>query len=205
MKNARIMVVEDEWVTADDLKRILEKLGYTVSSIVGYGENAIKKAESDMPDLILMDIVLKGKMDGIEAADHIHTRFNIPIIYLTAFDNRSALERAKVTEPFGYMIKPFQERELHSTIEMALYKHRVEIEKERLFKGLQIALSKVKALSGLIPICSSCKRIRDGKNDWSQIETYIHDHSEADFTHSICPDCSKELYPEYSKNKKQHI
>ena len=201
MKNARIMVVEDEWVTADDIKRTLERLGYTVSSVVGYGENAVEKAENDMPDLILMDIMLKGEMDGIEAANQIHSHFNIPIIFLTAIDNRSALERAKITEPFGYMIKPFQERELHSTIEMALYKHRIENEKERLIKDLQIALSKTKALSGLIPICASCKRIRDGKDNWNQIETYIHDHSEADFTHSVCPDCSKKLYPDYSKNK----
>jgi CheY-like chemotaxis protein len=195
------MIVEDQWVTADDLKRTLERLGYTISSVVGYGENAVEKAESDMPDLILMDIVLKGEMDGIEAANQIHSRLNIPVIYLTAFDSRSALERAKITEPFGYMIKPFQERELHSTIEMALYKHRVEDEKERLIKDLQTALSKVKELSGLIPICASCKKIRDGKGDWNQIETYIHDHSEADFTHSVCPDCSKKLYPDYSKNK----
>ena len=99
------------------------------------------------------------------------------------------------------MIKPFQERELHSTIEMALYRHRAENERERLIKELQTALSKAKTLSGLIPICASCKKIRDSKDDWNQIETYIHDHSEADFTHSICPDCSKKLYLDYSKNK----
>jgi len=126
MSNVRIMIVEDEWVVSDDLQRSLKRLGYTVSSVVGYGENAVKKAGEDRPDLILMDIMLKGKMDGIEAASQIHSRFNIPIIYLTAYDNKAALERAKITEPFGYMIKPFQERELHTTIEMALYKHEAE-------------------------------------------------------------------------------
>jgi len=202
MANVRIMIVEDEWVVSDDLQRSLKRLGYAVSSVVGYGENAVKNAEEDRPDLILMDIMLKGEMDGIEAASQIHSRFNIPIIYLTAYDNKSALERAKIAEPFGYMIKPFKERELHTTIEMALYKHRVEVEREKLIKQLQDALSRIKTLSGLIPICASCKNIRDAKGNWEHIETYIHDHSEADFTHGICPDCYKKLYPEYCGDKK---
>jgi len=127
MANERIMVVEDEWVIADDIQRSLRNLGYTVSSLAAYGDKAVQKAEEDKPDLILMDIVLKGEMDGIEAANQIRSRFNIPIIYLTAYDNNATLERAKITEPFGYMIKPFKERELHTTIEMALFKHKIEI------------------------------------------------------------------------------
>ncbi len=128
MANKRIMIVEDEWVTADDIQTSLQKLGYAVSSVVSSGDDAIKKAEEDKPDLVLMDIVLQGEMDGIEAARQIHSRFRIPIIYLTAFADKTILERAKITEPFGYMIKPFQDRELHSNIEMALFKYKIENE-----------------------------------------------------------------------------
>jgi len=202
MPKIRIMVVEDEWVIADDIQKSLRNLGYTVSSAVATGEEAIQKAEEDRPDIILMDIVLKGKMDGIEAAGNIQSRLNIPVIYLTAYDNKAALERAKLTEPFGYMIKPFQERELHTTIEMALYKHKSEKEKDKLIQKLRDALSKVKMLSGLIPICASCKKIRDDKGYWEHIELYIRDHSEADFTHSVCPDCSKKLYPDLQEEEK---
>jgi len=126
MAKARIMIVEDEMIVAADIKKILQEKKYEVSTVVSSGEEAIKKAEQDNLDLVLMDIVLKGEMDGIETANQIRTRFNIPVLYLTAYSNKKMLERAKITEPFGYIIKPFHEKELHSNIEMALYKHKAE-------------------------------------------------------------------------------
>lgn len=201
MSNERIMVVEDEWTISNLIQKCLRGLGYTISSVEASGEDAIRKAGEDKPDLVLMDIVLHDNMDGIEAADRIQSRFNIPVIYITAYDNKEFLERAKVTEPFGYIIKPFQERELHTNIEIALYKHKAEEKTKELVQQLRDSLSKVKLLSGLIPICSSCKNIRDDKGYWEQIELFIRDNSEADFTHSICPDCIKTLYPEISSKK----
>jgi putative nucleotidyltransferase with HDIG domain len=130
MSNAKILIVEDERIVAEDIKKTLQNLGYAVCSIVTSGAEAVKKAEQDSPDLILMDIVLQDEMSGIEAAEQIRTRFNIPVIYLTAYADVKTLERAKITEPFGYIIKPFDERELHSTIEMALYKNQTERELE---------------------------------------------------------------------------
>ncbi len=123
---AQILVVEDEIIVADDIKRSLQNLGYYVPSVVSEGEAAIKKAEENNPDLVLMDIMLKGKMDGIETAGQIRARFNIPVVYLTAYSDKKILERAKITEPFGYIIKPFKERELQINIEIALYKHSME-------------------------------------------------------------------------------
>jgi len=120
------MIVEDEMVVAGDIKRTLQDKEYEVSSVVSSGEEAIKKAEADNPDLVLMDIVLKGEMDGIETAKQIRSRFNIPVLYLTAYADEKTLTRAKITEPFGYIVKPFHEKELHSNIEMALYKHKAE-------------------------------------------------------------------------------
>jgi len=126
MAKARIMIVEDEMIVAGDIKRTLQDKEYEVSSVVSSGEEAIKKAEADNPDLVLMDIVLKGEMNGIDAAREIRERFGIPVVYLTAYADEKTLTRAKITEPFGYIVKPFHEKELHSNIEMALYKHKTE-------------------------------------------------------------------------------
>ena len=126
MAEKRILVVEDESIVAEDLRNSLINLGYTVPSIAYSGEKAIKTAEDMCPDLVLMDIVLKGKMDGIEAAKEIGKNNDIPIVYLTSYSDEQILERAKITEPYGYIIKPFKERELHISIEIALYKHMME-------------------------------------------------------------------------------
>lgn len=128
MSQAQVMIVEDERIIAEDIRKSLEKLGYSVSSVVSGGNKAIEDAEKYKPDVVLMDIVLKGNMDGIAAAEQIHLRFNIPVIYLTAYSDEKMLERAKITEPFGYIIKPFNERELHTNIEIALYRHKIEKE-----------------------------------------------------------------------------
>ena len=126
MPEAQILIVEDEYIVAKDIKNTLTNLGYSVPAIAASGEEALKKLSEVKPDLILMDIVLKGSMDGVQTADEIRTKFNIPVVYLTAYADDNTLQRAKITEPYGYLIKPFQERELHSTIEMALYKQKME-------------------------------------------------------------------------------
>lgn len=126
MTQARILVVEDESIVAADIQDRLESMGYEVPTTVASGEKAVEQAGALRPDLVLMDIQLKGQMDGVEAADQIRQRFGIPVIYLTANADHPTVQRAKVTEPFGYVIKPFEERELQTTIEVALYKHRAE-------------------------------------------------------------------------------
>jgi PAS domain S-box-containing protein len=124
MPKARILIVEDEGIIAQDIRMSLLEMGYEVCSAVATGEEAVSRVEAERPDLALVDVVLQGDMDGIEAAHLIHSRFKIPIVYLTAYADEKTLDRAKITEPFGYLIKPFRERELHSTIEMALFRHR---------------------------------------------------------------------------------
>ena len=125
MKKKQILVVEDERIVADDIKMSLQRLGYDVSGMTSSGEEAVKKAEETHPDLVLMDIVLEGETDGVEAASAIRFRFDIPVVYLTAYSDRKTLERAKVTEPFGYILKPFKDKDLYTTIEMAIYKHKM--------------------------------------------------------------------------------
>src|SRR3990172_4903850 len=126
MATAQIMVVEDESIISKDIQQTLKALGYGIAAVAFSGKEAIRKAEETRPDLILMDIVLKGDLDGIETAGQIHTGSDVPIIYLTAYTDEKTLQRAKITEPCGYILKPFQERELYTSIEMALYKHRIE-------------------------------------------------------------------------------
>ncbi len=122
----RILVVEDEGLVAQDLKCTLEDLGYVVPAIAATGEAAISKAAEAGPDLVLMDIVLKGGMDGVTATEQISAAYDIPVVYVTAHASEETLQRAKISEPFGYVLKPFEERELHSVIEMALQKHRMQ-------------------------------------------------------------------------------
>jgi len=139
MGRARILVVEDEGIIAEDLRMGLEEMGYDVVAVASTGEDAVREAQERRPDLVLMDVVLHGDMDGIEAAERIHARLNIPVIYLTAYSDEKILERAKIAEPFGYMIKPIRERDLYSTIEMALFKHEMERrlkESEQWFSGV---------------------------------------------------------------------
>ena len=123
---ARIMIVEDEVLVADDIADTLRGMGYEITAVEADGDDAIRRAESDRPDLVLMDIMLRGKTDGVEAASQIRSRLQIPVIFLTAYSDNEIVERAKITEPFGYLIKPFQERDLHISISIALYKSRME-------------------------------------------------------------------------------
>lgn len=331
MTQKKILIVEDEAIIAKNIERGLKNLGYGISAIVRSGEKAIEQAATPTPDLVLMDIQLDGAMNGIEAAKEIQRRHGIPVIYLTAFADEATLQQAKDAQPFGYLVKPFEIKELHSTIEMALYRHEMEHklreseeryrsfvqnfqgiafratlelvptffhgaveqitgyteqefiagqptweqvihpedlhtiaesarrigvipnystereyrilrkdgeirwihefiqticdlhgqpagvqgalyditarkqaeeERERLIAELQTTLAQVRTLRGLLPICSSCKKIRDDRGYWTQVEVYVRDHSEAEFSHSVCPECTQKLYPDYFSAKK---
>lgn len=326
MNKTKILIVEDEIIVAADLENKLKRNGYEIVGIASQGMVAVEMALRDKPQLILMDIQLKGSMDGIETAEVIQSRYDVPIVYLTAHSDSATLSRAKLSGPLGYILKPFDDRELVIQVELAIYKHqtnkqlhdqrewlrvtlssigeaviatnaegsvtfinpvaesltgwseslakgkslneifhvineitqepltnpmenllntgkisspasrwmllgdkgtkisvrisgapivdkqdhfqgivlvfrdislqrRSEKEKDSLIADLKEAMSRVKKLSGLLPICASCKNIRDDRGYWNQIEAYIRDNSEAEFSHSICPDCAKKLYP----------
>jgi DNA-binding LytR/AlgR family response regulator len=124
----QILVVEDESIVRKDIERSLMRLGYQIAGQADTGEKAIEIAGKTKPDIALMDIMLKGEMTGIEAAEIIKTRQDIPVIFLTAYADDATLSKAKITEPHGYILKPFKEVDLHTTIEMALHKHKREQE-----------------------------------------------------------------------------
>lgn len=139
MSNERVLIVEDEKIIAIDLQRRLERFGYVVIGTAGEGYEAIDLAIKHNPDIILMDIMLSGPMDGIETAKAISLAQNIPLIFLTAYTDEKTLERAKEVEPYGYILKPFKERELYTTIDIALYKHKMTsilTRQERLFNAI---------------------------------------------------------------------
>lgn len=133
MSKINVLVVEDESIVSKDIQHSLKKLGYNVVGAAATGEKALELVRSENPDVVLMDIMLKGDMSGIDTAEVIKDEVNIPVIYLTAYADEATLAKAKITEPYGYIIKPFKEIDLHTSIEMAIYKSvkNKEVEKER--------------------------------------------------------------------------
>ncbi len=317
MNKARVLVVEDDRVIAESVVKALVVLGYLPLALASSGEEAIRQTGDLRPDLVLMDIHLQGPMLGTTAAEHIVHRFDIPVVYLTAYSDEETLRLAKRTRPFGFVSKPFNVQQLDVAIEMALYLHRTEKqlrisearyralvrnipdsvvvlfdrqlrcavvdgaglsaatafhkmaqdrpmeealapevyqmiepyqraalagrshlfeltcddriyeartlpirdargdvvagmlmlqditarkqsewERERLIAELRRSLEHIKVLRGLLPICMHCKRIRDDQGYWQQLEVYIRDHSEAEFTHGLCPECARKFYPQ---------
>ncbi len=146
MNKAKILIVEDERIIAEDLSQMLRRLGYEVTGIVASGREALKSAAADPPDLAIMDIILRGKMDGIETAQLLKERFGVSAIYLTAYADEKILKRARITSPYGYIIKPFDEKELHTNIEIALERNRTD----RLVGRTNLILMAVRDINQLI-------------------------------------------------------
>ncbi len=190
----KILLVEDEGLLAASLVEDLEELGYSATP-VNSGENALLAVKEDPPDLVLMDIKLKGEMDGIQTSAQIKSSYGIPVIYLTAHADTSIRERARFTEPYGYLIKPVRKTDLDCAIEMALHKSAAEKQREQSIPQLQQALAELRTLEGWIPICSFCRKIRDANGNWHFMEAFIEAHSRAQFTHSICPACFQDYFP----------
>lgn len=122
----RALIIEDETLIAEELKERLERFGFLVIAAVDTAEEGIQIATTECPDLVLMDVRLKGEKDGVQAAAEIRQRVDVPVIYLTAYSDRATLDRAKHTDPYGYVLKPFHERELQVAIELAMYRHSLE-------------------------------------------------------------------------------
>jgi class 3 adenylate cyclase/AmiR/NasT family two-component response regulator len=152
-KSCRILIAEDEAVIAIDIAKTLKKLSYNVIGSCRNGRDVIQKTIELKPDLILMDVMLDGKISGIEAAEEIMSTHDIPVIYLTAYADSATLEKAKLTDPFGYVLKPYDERTLHTSIEMAIYKH--EINKKLKIRTEELKAEKEKSdllLQNILPI-----------------------------------------------------
>lgn len=147
MKKTSILIVEDERIVAIDMKNRLSNLGYDIIGVASRGEEAVRIAGSKKPDIILMDIMLSGKMDGIESANRIREDLNIPVVFLTASTDDTTLQRAKISEPYAYITKPFEIHELRNSIEIALYKAAAE---RKLLEAKQQAEAANKAKSAFL-------------------------------------------------------
>ncbi|MEW6220606.1 MAG: ATP-binding protein [Thermodesulfobacteriota bacterium] len=145
MSSTAILIVEDEAIIAADLAGKLGRLGYAISGTTGFGEEALLLARESRPDLVLMDIRLAGALDGVDAAEVIRRELDLPVIFLTAHSDHATLQRAKLAEPFGYILKPFEEREIATVVEMALYKHQAERSLRRAHDELELRLQDLEA------------------------------------------------------------
>jgi PleD family two-component response regulator len=201
-KKTVVLVVDDHPTNLSVLIDYLNETGFKVL-IAQSGERALRQISYVQPDVILLDIMMPG-IDGFETCRRLkaneETR-DIPVIFMTALSDVDSKVKGFRVGGVDYITKPFQQEEVlarlttHLTIrnlQKLLVAHNTE---------LQDALAKIKALSGLLPICASCKKIRDDEGYWQQVEVYIKDHSEADFSHGFCPDCMKKLYPDFYSEK----
>jgi DNA-binding LytR/AlgR family response regulator len=181
MSKINVLVVEDESIVSKDIQHSLKKLGYNVVGASSTGDKAIELAGEERPDIILMDIMLKGDMNGIEAAEQIKELYSIPIVFLTAYADESTLSKAKITEPYGYILKPFKEIDLHTTIEMAVYKHGKE---QEMVKERDLLFSLVENKEGggdYIFVKSNSKLVKLNNTDIYYIEAlkdYVVIHTE---------------------------
>ena len=201
MSKKKILVVEDEAIVAKDIEVCLKKIGYEVIGTFSKGEKVIPAIEDDQPDLVLMDIMLAGDMTGIDVSTKIKEKFDIPVVFLTAYADEKTISKAKVTEPYGYVIKPFKEIDLRTSIEMALYKFKKEKEK---LAGIEV--SKIKSGSSLSKefiYVKSNSRLVKVQNDHilfvEALKDYVIIHTAEDkYTiHSTMKDIEKKL-PEES-------
>jgi CheY-like chemotaxis protein len=185
-RKTTILIVEDSLIVAMHLQSTLESEGYSVIGKCSSGEEAIQFAEQGEIDLVLMDIMLSGKLDGIETSEILRRRFRIPVIYITALTDKSTIHRAKLTEPYGYLTKPFEDREIFTVIEMALYKHAIEV---KLKESEDKYFSTVKSISDAVVVidkdflityinqvhrlcCSVMRRMLKGNRLWKWLRLW---------------------------------
>ena len=193
-----ILVVDDN---PDNLKLLAKLLGehdYKVR-LAPNGSHALTTIKKEAPDLVLLDIMMPD-MDGFEVSKRIKSNNgtrHIPIIFISALDQTEDKVKAFSLGGVDYISKPFEEREVLARINTHLTINDLQRQLEKKNSELQKALDEIKTLRGVIPICASCKKIRKEDGSWEQIEVYIKNRSEADFTHGVCDDCAREIYPEY--------
>lgn len=195
----KILIVDDRPENLFALEKLLKKIEAEIIK-AGSGNEALAMTLNHDFALLLLDVKMP-EMDGYEVAEILsgeERTKDIPIIFLTAnFTDEIHHLKGYDTGAVDYIVKPLNPHVLLSKVKVFLELNKKDKEQKRLIDELNRALAEVNTLNGLLPICSSCKKIRDDKGYWQQVEVYIKDHSEANFSHSICPVCTKKLYPEY--------
>lgn len=201
LKSLRVLVVDDDALICDVIQDELEMIGHTVVGRASDGRQAVELVESLDPDVVLMDVSMP-EMDGLEAVQVLQERHPKPVVLLTAHEDPDTVAMASQAGVGAYLVKPPYAPDLARSLAIAVARFADLMEMRRLNAELREALDKVKVLSGLLPICSSCKKIRDDQGYWHQVELYIQKYAPVEFSHGICPDCFERLYPEYSQKNK---
>jgi AmiR/NasT family two-component response regulator len=193
----RIVIADDDNLAGLLIQRHLKKNGHDVVGIASNGLQAVEMVRTLTPDIILMDIEMP-EMSGLEAANIIQRESPLPVVLLTSHNNPEMVQQASAVGVGAYLLKPPSAEEIERTMIIAFARFSDLMELRRLNEELQKALDKVKVLSGLLPICSHCKKIRDDQGYWQAVEAYIIERSDARFSHGICPDCMNKYYSSYS-------
>jgi AmiR/NasT family two-component response regulator len=195
----RVLIAEDNYMVGEMVKALLEEIGYTVAGEASDGLEAVELTQLLSPDVVLMDIQMPD-MDGIEAVRLIQACCPTPVVMLTAYETPELVKEASTAGVSAYLVKPPSAREIERTITIAVDRFQDMLELRRLNRELQAALEEVKVLSGLLPICMTCKKIRDDEGYWHQVEEYIEARSKAEFSHGLCPSCARDMYPEFFRD-----
>lgn len=194
-QHIRLVVAEDDFLVCEELKRILRDTTYEIVGEAGNGVQAIRLVTELRPDAVLMDIKMP-EMDGLEASRRIAETCPAPVVIMTAYETADLVETASKAGVAAFLTKPPVLAEIDRAITIALARHADLMELRRVNQELQTALGEIKTLRGILPLCSFCKKIRTPEGLWENVDVYIHKHTEADISHSLCPDCMKEHYPD---------
>ena len=198
-----VLIAEDDYLVSKMIRGKLEETGYIIVGEAADGREAVDLTRTEQPDVVLMDIEMPY-LNGIEAAAEIQQLCPTPVVILTAYDTPELIIKASEAGIGAYLRKPPHAKELQIAITVAMARFGDLMELDRLNealrlrnKELQAALDQIKTLKGLLPICAQCKKIRDDEGYWHEVEVYIREHSDADFSHGICPSCLRILYPDF--------
>lgn len=196
-----ILIVDDIAKNLQVLGNMLNRQGEYRISIATDGKQALTMLDKVSPDLILLDVVMP-ELDGFEVCRRLKGSLKtkeIPVIFLTAKTETEDIVNGFEIGAVDYVTKPFNSAELLARVRTHLELKKAKDEQKKLIAELQSALARVKQLSGMLPICSHCKKIRDDAGYWQQVEDYIQTHSHAEFSHGICPQCLRKYYPEFAE------
>jgi len=199
----KVLIAEDQEFINKMIQYEMEGIGHTVIGQALNGRQAVELTAVLRPDVVLMDIEMP-EMDGLEAARLIKEKYPCPVVLLTSHDDPEMVRRASQVGVGAYLLKPPGVEEIERALIMAVARFADLMELRRLNNELKIALDNVKVLSGLLPICANCKKIRDDKGYWEAVDGYFTKHSDVHFTHGICPDCIEKFYPEYKPGKSKN-
>lgn len=200
----RLVIAEDDYLVCEEIKRVLRNSVYIIAGEAANGKQAIELVTELHPDAILMDIKMP-EMDGLTASSRISTECPTPIVIMTAYETADLVEAASKAGVAAFLTKPPQLAEIDRAVTIAMARHNDLMELRRINQELQTALEEIKTLRGILPMCSYCKKIRKDDNTWVDVAEYIQRNSEADVSHSICPDCLQEHYPEIYKSIKDRL